>query len=137
MTFGAEKYLFLMALKHDIRFKKISKTFSKETLNTASLRKELDKTFIHESYDKPKKAKSSKSEDNSNVEYDSFLEERNKLFENIDEDFETSKSCYMLTISQFSNTVLINSDSDDEEEPKTNTDDKNETKISFEPFPEV
>lgn len=119
-----------MALKHDIRFKKLSKDFSKETFKAENLVKELDKSVVlKESHNKPKKAK---IDGDKATDFDEFLEERNKLFENIEEDFENTKSCYVLTMSQFGTLPQ-----DDDKEGERSKDEVNESKFVFEQFPEV
>lgn len=119
---GPEKYLFMMAIKKEVKFKKISKKFFKA-------RPELiEKYHSKESSDKPKKSK----KDEPPTDLETLLED--KLFEELDEDFEMLRSSFLLTMSQIGDRKTT--ERDDEEENEGN--DKNiESSYAFEPFREV
>lgn len=143
---GAQKYLFLMAMKKEVKFKKLSKKFLKNT-NAANFIKEFNETKLEESFDKPKKSKKDKEVERP-TDLNSLLEE--KLFANLEDDFENVKSFFMLTMSQIGDKskVCVDDDDDDDQEKeeekiasqrkKKNEKNKaNESCFTFEPFPEV
>ncbi|GLV38110.1 meiotic 9 [Carabus blaptoides fortunei] len=138
LTHGAEKYLFLMALKHNVKFKKLSKKFNKNNFKAETVIKELNETLLKESHSKEKKSKIEKSNKETGTAVENFLGEKSEIFDIIEEDFENIKSRYVLTMSQFTEHTEKLEENDEESGAKPgNAEELNASELRFEPFPEM
>lgn len=118
---GPKKYLFLMALKKEVKFKKVSTKFIKNV--RSDMIKAFNETKINEPTNKPKKSK----KDNDATDLETLLEE--KLFADVEEDFEDIKDCFMLSMTQgYDKTKKLNDE---------DIEDESDDGFIFEPFAEM